>query len=108
MTRHIPSKAMFVRVYRYEINKCDLQKWKKINDAARRIYKKYGGGNSKRLIRKDGDFIRVIEMDHYKSKEDFLKIVKQVDKDEKIDGIFKDFLTTVHQKRISEEECETV
>ena len=99
---------MFVKVYRYKIRQRDFQKWKKNNDAARRLYRKYGGGNSKRLFKKDGNFISVVELDYYKSKKDFLKITKQVDRDSKTDALFQEFLSYVHNKHISEEEFETI
>lgn len=99
---------MFIKVYRYKIKKSDFQKWKKNNDAARRLYRKYGGGNSKRLFKKDGNFISVVELDHYKSKKDFLKITKQVDRDPKTDALFQEFLGYVHNTKFIEEEFETV
>ena len=99
---------MFVKVYRYKIKRHDFRKWKKNSDAACRIYRKYGGGNSKRLFKKDGNFISVVELDYYKLKKDCLKITKQVDKDSKTDALFQEFLSYVRNKRISKEEFETV
>ena len=99
---------MFIKVYKYKIRKHDFKSWKKINDAARTLYKKYGSGNSKRLIRKYGEFIYVVELDSYKSKKDFGRILKQVNKDKKITALYHEFLNIIYQKRIYEEEFKTI
>lgn len=99
---------MFVKLYKYKIRTRDFQKWKKINDAAQRLYEKYGGGDSERLVMKEGAFTQIIELDRYQSKRDFLKITKRVDTDPKIDALFKEFLGVVVKRAIHRDEFEAV
>ncbi len=99
---------MFIKLYKYKIRSRDFQKWKKINNAARTIYKKYGGGNSERLVVKEGPWTQIIELDRYTSKKEFLKITRLVDKDSKIDALFTEFLDLVHKKTIYRDEFTTV
>jgi len=99
---------MFVKVYRYKIKQRDFQKWKKNNDAAHRLYRKYGGGHLKVIFKKDKNFIIIVELDFYKSKKDFLKIIKQVNRDSKTNVLFQEFLNYVYNKDIFEEEFETI
>ena len=103
----IQYKNMFVKMYSYKIKQSDFQKWKKINNAAKKIYTKYGGGNSKVLIKKGGNFIKIIELDFYKFKKDFLKITTQVDQNKKINKLYQEFLAIVYQKKITQEDFET-
>jgi hypothetical protein len=99
---------MFVKVYRYRIRKHNFEKWKKINDAARNIYRKYGCGNSQCLISKEGKLITVLELDYYNSRRDFLRITGLVDADLLIKSLFSEFMRVVYRKHITEEEFETV
>jgi hypothetical protein len=99
---------MFVKLYKYKIRTRDFQKWRKINDAAQRLYAKYGGGGWERLVMKEGHFTQIIELNRYKSKQDFLKITKQVDADPRIDVLFKEFLDLVVRKTIRRDELEAV
>jgi len=98
---------MFVKMYSYKIKQSDFQKWKKINNAAKKIYTKYGGGNSKGLMKKGKNFIKIIELDFYKSKKDFLKITTLVDQNKRINKLYQEFLNTLYQKKITQEEFET-
>jgi len=97
---------MFVKVYLYKIQKNNFQKWKKNNDIVTRLYKKHGG-DFQRLVRKENDFFHIVELGFYKSKKEFLKIIKHFDSDPKTEVLFKNFLNLVHNK-FTEEEFETV
>ena len=99
---------MIVKVYKYKIKKTDFNKWKKVNDSARKLYKKYGGGNSRRLFKKSGIFIEIIEMDYYNSKKAFLNINKKVEDSPKIHILFKEFISYVHNTKIVREEFNSI
>ncbi len=99
---------MFVKVYKYKIKKRNLRKWKNNNDSARKVYKKYGGGNSQRLLSKKGNWINILEIDHYESKNDFIKITKKVEEHPKIKFLLEEFLKIIHNGHFSQEEFETV
>jgi len=98
---------MFVKTYRYKVKKNNFQKWKKNNDIVTKLYKKYGG-DFQRLVRKENEFFLIVELGFYKSKKEFLKIIKQFDSDPKTNALFKEFLNLVHNKKFVEEEFETV
>jgi hypothetical protein len=63
---------MFVKMYRYELRASHAQQWKHIIDAADRIYRKYGGGKTERLLRKGEKYHTIIELDYYPSKQAYL------------------------------------
>ena len=98
---------MFVKIYRYKLKRTNLQKWKKNNDTVGKIYKRYCG-EFKRLIKRDKKFVHVVEIGFYKSKSEFKRIIKKFDNDPKVNVLFKEFLSLIHNSKFSEEEFETV
>ena len=99
---------MFIKIYQYDVKRNFFQKWKKNNNAARNIYRKYGGGNWQRLIQKNGNLVHVIELDVYRSKQQFKKIAQRVDENPKIHELFKEFINLIKNKRYTEGEFENV
>lgn len=99
---------MFVKMYRYKLQTSDFPQWQRIIDAADRIYQKYGGGNTKRLLRKSEDSYTIVELDYYPSKQAYLTTTKQVADDPEITSLFNEFLKTVRDQRFTEEEFETL
>jgi len=98
---------MFVKIFRYNIRKKDLAKWKKIVKAADIIYKKYGEEQWIPLIRKENKVVTVVEVAVYKSRKSFEEIQKNTRKDKEIDMLFEELLKLVNNSKISEEEFET-
>ena len=98
---------MFLRVNRYKICKKDLSKWKSNNDAANQIYRECGAERLERIIRRNGDGIEVMELGYYKSRGEFERIVARVDKDERIDELFREFKKMVTEE-VTNEEYETI
>ena len=103
---HISS--MFVKMYRYELEACDFPRWKQIIDVADRIYQTYGGGYTKRLVQRDGDYCTIVELDYYTSKQSYLTTMKHVQDDVKIPALFQDFLKILRDQRYTNEEFETL
>lgn len=99
--------AMFVKLYKYQIRRADLQKWEKINNAANKIYEHYGRVDFETLLRKEKYYIEVIELNRYASKNIFQKIIKEVDKDRRITKLYASFLKLVYKNKILEDEFET-
>lgn len=95
---------MFVKLYHYKIKKNDFQKWKTINNRARKIYKKYGNIKSMRLVQKTGKFITITELDFYRSRNEFVRITRKLNTDSSISVLFQEFLSIIHNKKFTEEE----
>lgn len=102
---------MFVKLYRYKIKKNALHKWKKIMKVAGGIYKKHGDKSKwVVLIKKEKNYISMIDMSFYKTKKEFLGVQKRVDKDKTIYPSYNEFKNILHNKskRFVEEDFETV
>ncbi len=100
---------MFVKLYRYRIKKKDFSKWKEIQKAADKLYKKHGyGGKSFSLTKENAGFLTIIDVGFYKSKNEFLRIEKNVDNDRLLDSLWKKFLQILHNRRYYQEEFESV
>ena len=99
---------MFVKMYRYELRASDFHHWKHIIDAADRIYHRYGGGNTKRLLQKGEQYHTIIELDYYPSKQEYLTTLRLVTNDSEITSLFQAFLKTLRDQRYIEEEFETI
>ena len=99
---------MFVKFYQYRIKSKNLKKWKDINDKTKALFEKKYNVDSQRLIKKEDKFINIIEMDHYKSKEDYLKIKDEMDKDRQVNSLFLEFIEIVFRRKLLEDEYETI
>ncbi len=98
---------MYVQIYRYEIQKKDLAKWKKITAEANRIYSEYGDVRWERLIRK-GDTVRICEIGYYASQKAMQAIAKRADADMRTLRLYHDLLAIVIDEDINEEMYESI
>ena len=99
---------MFVKLYQYAINKKDVHKWKVILNDATKIYRKHGSCKKPLLLlKKEGKFMKIIEINQYRSKTEFKTIKNHVDQDKAVTKIYKEFISIVHGHRVAEEDFET-
>jgi hypothetical protein len=101
---------MFVKMYRYQVKKADLPEWRRIMRKAGKIYKAYGDKSTElfRLGKTVGKYVTILEIDFYKTKRDYAAIEKKVDKDEKLNELWDEFLELARGGKWEEEEFETL
>ncbi len=81
---------MFVELYRHKIKSVDFDKWKKNNDAAWKMYSEFWEADYKRLFKKLGDLIEVMELGFYKSREDYQDLIAKLESNKQL-GLFNLF-----------------
>ena len=100
---------MYVKVYRYKIKKNALREWKRTAGKAAKIYKGYGDkGKWLVIMKKEKNFVSVIDMSIYKTKGGFLKIKKKTDRDKMIKHLYLTFKETLYSKGFVEEDFEVL
>lgn len=100
---------MFVKIYRYKIERRDLKRWKRITVEANSIYQRHDKNfRWGRFIRKGKKFVNVVEICYYKSKKEFFNTYRKISKYKKIKKLWEEFSKIVDAKRIKEEEFESV
>jgi len=99
---------MFIKMDIYKSKKIDFHAWKEINKAAKKIYEEYGKMDVEILLSKTGRFIQITELNRYKSKVDFRKIMNKVNDDKRVADLFNKFLKLIYKKKFIENEFEAV
>ncbi|MBL7055364.1 hypothetical protein ISS07_00450 [Candidatus Woesearchaeota archaeon] len=99
---------MFAIAYRYKIKSEDLSKWKKINYGAKKIYEKFGSYRVEKLVKKEKKLLSILEIEFYKSRDDYEKIKQKVKGNEQRNNFLKEFISFVYRKRVDIEEFDVL
>ena len=81
---------MFVRVYTFHIQKGKEEKYLTIQKRTEKIYKKYLDFQTIYLKSKE-DNTKWMEINRYKNEEDYKKSIEQINKEQDIQELFKEF-----------------
>lgn len=98
---------MFIKLYKYKIRSENFEKWRENNDAANHVYREHGAKRLERMVKKNEDMTKVMELGYYESEDEFKRIAALVDQDERIKMLFSEFKKLVIGD-IIEEDYETV
>ena len=99
---------MFVKLYRYKIKSADLDKCKKNADDVWKIYSSNCKLEYKLLIKKKVLESEIIELGFYRSKTDWLDVMRKLNKNRKLNLLFKEFLKIAINGEFEEEEFEAL
>ena len=89
---------MYVRMYKYRIATSHRRAWKKIADAADKIYRKHGATRSLRLAEAKGADLLIYEIAFYNSGAAYERTVRGVDNEPAIPLLFRNFQKLLKSK----------
>lgn len=100
---------MVVQVLRYKLKPNSLAVWKEIMKVATPIYKKYGKTEAWQVFcKKGGNFISVIELATYATRQKYQKIMEGTMKDKDLSPLVKRMKTILYSPKINDEVYEPV
>lgn len=95
---------MIAQIYRYKIKKNSLKEWQNINNKARLVYKKFGGGKTERFMKEDEKMITIMEINYYPSLKKYESVMEKARKDAKRNALLKQFVKIVDPNSIISEQ----